>query len=87
MPYTGRTKELILRDKTDALRARSGRVTSTDPLVNFLYLLTRECCPVGTVEKILGDIEVAAENGEFVFTNGYLANWAKDAAARLTGGY
>jgi hypothetical protein len=73
----------ILTAKTDRLRADSGNVMSDDPLVLFLYLLGRDTLPVGAVEAILGQIEVAKIAGTSVFTNGWLAEWATNAASRL----
>ena len=69
--------------KTESMRERSGRVTDTDPLVCFLYLLARGEVPVGDIEDILGEVEISATQGECVYTNGWLAKWAQDAAERL----
>jgi hypothetical protein len=64
------------------IRDRSGTVSSTNPMVSFLYELMRGHVPPGVVEQIMANMEV--ERGkEVVFTNGWLANYAKDVAARL----
>ena len=76
-------KTLILQEKTDALRERSGNVISSDSLVMFIYRLARDHLPVGAVEQILGEIELADWAEEARFTNGWLATWAIDAALRL----
>lgn len=67
-------------DATEAMRARSGRVTSEDPLVCFLYLLLRDHVTPGTVEEIMRNVNPEVES---VFTNGWLAEYAKDIAKRL----
>lgn len=63
-----------------ALRTRSGEITSSDPLVCFLYLLMRGHVAAGVVEELA--IESSAVK-EVVYTNGFLATYAKDVAARL----
>lgn len=65
----------------EALRERTGRVTSSDPLVSFLYLLMRDRMTVGDVEQLV--LEISADTPPAVFTNGHLARYAKDLAARL----
>ena len=70
-------------DQIKAMRERSGRETSKDPLVDFLYHLMRDHLPVGTVEGIVST-EVEAYKGQTsVYTNGWLAQYAKDIADRL----
>jgi hypothetical protein len=60
-------------------------VSSRDPLVGFLYVLMRDHLTPGTVEGILMEhVERAAEK-ERVFSNGWLAEHAKDVAGRLAG--
>lgn len=73
----------IRKAKTDALRERSGHVVSYDSLVCFFYLLARDALPVGVIERLLGEVEVAATSGTYVFTNGWLATWAKDVVQRI----
>ena len=62
------------------LQERSGEVTSDDPLVSFLYLLMRDYLPVGIAERL---VEMHSYEETTSFTNGYLANYAKDLATRL----
>jgi hypothetical protein len=66
-------------DRMSALRERSGQVRSDDPLVSFLYQLMRDHLASGVVEGLMGD----AEKQPILFTNGWLANYAKDIAERL----
>jgi hypothetical protein len=61
------------------MRVRSGLINSEDPLVVLLYLLMRDHIPSGDIEGILKDIQ----NEEYEFSNGWLANHAKDIAERL----
>ena len=74
----------ILTAKTLRLRESSGRIKDTDPLVLFLYLLARDHLPVGAIEKVMGEVEIASVLGETIYTNGWLAQWAQDASKRLT---
>ena len=62
------------------LKCRSGDVTSDDPLVSFLYVLMRDYLPVGIAERL---VEMHSYEETTSFTNGYLANYAKDLATRL----
>lgn len=62
------------------LQERSGEVTSDDPLVSFLYLLMRDYLPVGIAERL---VEMHSYEETTSFTNGYLADYAKDLATRL----
>lgn len=63
-----------------AMRARSGTEKSADPLVSFLYNLMRDHLPAGAVEGIMLD---TYPDRVSVFTNGWLARYAKDVATRL----
>lgn len=65
----------------DLLRHRSSSVTiDNDRLVEFLYILMRDHVPLGTVEGIIIDHVVGGENR---YTNGWLANYARDVSLRL----
>jgi hypothetical protein len=66
--------------ENDALHKRSGEVMDDDPLVRFLYLLMRDHLPTGVVEGI-----VQSDDKVIHFTNGFLARYAQDMAARLAG--
>ena len=67
-------------EQEKALRKRSGEVDSDDPLVIFLYLLLRDKLTAGEVASLLRDTFTP---GGSQFSNGYLANYAKDTAARF----
>lgn len=65
------------------MRAASGGVVSSDPLVAFLYTLMRDHLPVGGVEVLIRD--ASDKEVETTYTNGWLARIAEDQAARLRG--
>ena len=64
------------------LRERSGSVNSKDPLVSFFYTLMRDHLTPGVIEGIISDIEEKVLNQEVLYTNGWLANYAKDIVER-----
>lgn len=64
------------------MRERSGVIDSTDPLVSFLYILMRDHLATGIIEEIMLN-HVEHGQSESHFTNGWLANYCKDIAARL----
>lgn len=70
----------VSTSENDALHKRSGEVMDDDPLVRFLYLLMRDHLPTGVVEGL-----VHSEDKVIHFTNGFLARYAQDMAARLAG--
>jgi hypothetical protein len=61
----------------------SGEVSSDDPLVSFLYLLMRDHVPLGVVAGLI-DVSCGAMLSQF--TNGWLAEYARDCVSRLRGG-
>jgi hypothetical protein len=63
------------------MKKRSGSVKSTDPLVSFIYDLTRDHVPSGIIEGIMNGLP--KEGQEVEFTNGWLAEYSKDVADRL----
>lgn len=63
------------------MRERTGGEDADDPLVSFLYLLMRDHLPIGDVEAIA--LEISLDRQPTAFTNGHLARYAKDLAARL----
>jgi hypothetical protein len=64
------------------LKRRSGNVQSDDKFVSFIYQLLRDYINVGDVEQcVLDSTGPGTEN--VVFTNGYLAEYAKDIVKRL----
>jgi hypothetical protein len=62
-----------------SIRDRSGSVNSNDKLVAFLYMLLRDEVTPGRLEEILREMPLV----ESEFSNGWLANYAKDIAMRL----
>lgn len=81
MSWTDAYDEVIKNDASRRMRAKSGRIDDDRPLVAFLYLLARGHLPVGVIEEVLGQVP---EEKNSQFTNGWLAQWAQDAAERLT---
>ena len=65
--------------KSKELRERSGEVKSEDRLVSFLYDLMKIHLVPGKVEGLVQD----AQTQPVVYSNGFLANYAKDLAQRL----
>lgn len=65
------------------IRARSGKVSSSDPLVSFLYTLMKDYVTSGNIEEIMLS-HMPQEPGTVTeFTNGYLALHAQDIAERI----
>ena len=71
------------REATERMQKVSGKVQSYDPLVTFIYLLTRDHLVPGAVEGIIGEAQVS--KNPVLFTNGWLAEYSKDVAGRLRG--
>lgn len=67
--------------ENDRMRSASGTITDRDPLVAFLYVMGRDLAPIGSIEGLLEKID--CKGVDVVFTNGWLAQWARDAANRL----
>ena len=65
------------------IRERSGNVDSGDPLVVFLYLLMRNHLPTGVVAEVVKEAELVGPDEPSQFSNGWLAEYAKDLATRL----
>lgn len=65
----------------DALRERSGHVSYDDRLTSFLYELMRDHVPPGKIEELVRGTEL--EEGNVAFSNGWLASYAHNLAARL----
>ncbi len=70
-------------NEMEKLQKRSGTVKSKDKLVTFLYILMRDHLPLGEVEGIMMN---HINDKESTFTNGWLANYAKDIARRFQNG-
>lgn len=64
------------------MRDRSGKVNSDVKMVGFLYELMRDYVPVGQVERLVRN-NTHENCDSFSFTNGWLAEIAKDMAGRL----
>ena len=67
------------------MRKRSGYKQTHDPLVEFLYILMRDEVPCGIVESKASEAinsQKSSPDG-VMFTNGWLAEYAKDLAERL----
>jgi hypothetical protein len=71
------------KDYMAKLRERSGSVDSKDPLVGFLYILMRDHLPVGMVEGIMRDHVNVETDDVDNYSNGWLAEYAKDLSKRL----
>ena len=65
--------------KSPGIRKRSGEVNSSDRLVTFLYLILRDHILPGDIEEVLRNVS----DHESEFSNGWLAEYAKDIAERL----
>jgi hypothetical protein len=68
-------------NETNDLRKRSGTVQYNSKLVSFLYELIRDHLPAGVVE---GLVHNSTFDPDVTYTNGYLADYAKDIADRLS---
>ena len=68
--------------ENDLLRDRSGRVTDRRPLVGLLYDLLRDEVPPARIERLVRE---QGGGDQFVFSNGWLAQYAQDLANRLLG--
>jgi hypothetical protein len=73
-----------MKDHNGQLRKASGNVRypGSDWLTSFLYELMRDEVTPGNVETIVRHIEEETE-GDVVYTNGWLAEYAKHLADRL----
>lgn len=75
-----RQAERDFKDEIKRMREASGNIGSDDPMVCFLYILTRDHLPWGVVESI---IDQAGGQSFPQFTNGWVATHCIDAADRL----
>jgi hypothetical protein len=62
------------------LRDRSGTICSDDKVVALLYVLMRDHVTPGVVEEL---VRTYCHDFSTIYTNGYLAKYAKDLANRL----
>ena len=67
--------------QSEKLLQASGGATSDDPLVGLIYLLVRDEVTMGKMEYTMRQLMRA--KGTMQFTNGWLAQYAKDVAARI----
>lgn len=67
-------------EQIETMRERSGQVDINSYLVSFLYELMRDHLPAGTVEEI---VQNSTKDSDVRYTNGWLAKYAEDIAARL----
>jgi len=75
-------RDEFVREEGESLRRRSGMVRSDDKFVSFVYELVRDYVPSSVIEKcVLNSTGPGTE--EIIFTNGYLAGYAKDVVRRL----
>lgn len=65
--------------KMQDLFEASGKFTSNDKVLAFLYELMRDHLPPGTVEQIVG----SAQSQPTTYTNGWLAEYAGFLTDRL----
>lgn len=67
------------------LREDSGSVdySSSDWLTSFLYELMRDSAPPGAIERLVRNIELESKDGDNLYSNGWLARYAKNLADRL----
>ena len=66
----------------ERMRAASGRVSGSDRLQHFVYVLVRDVVTPGRLEELVDNLP----DGGGDFTNGWLALYAKDVAERLRRG-
>ena len=71
-----------MKNRTDELREISGKIAYADPLTSFFYQLIRDELPAGTVEKIVQEV-IEEPNDGCLFTNGWLAQYARNLAETL----
>jgi hypothetical protein len=69
--------------ENERMRTASGNIETNTRLVAFLYLLARDEMPTGLIESCIDN--AIDQPPPYRFTNGWLAEWAADAAGRLEG--
>lgn len=74
-----------MKNHNKELREASGTVTypASDWLTSFLYELMRDAAAPGKIETVVRHIEAEDHHGDNVYTNGWLAKYAKNLADRL----
>lgn len=82
-PATARAKVRLGRTpEQEKTCEASGRFTSSDPLVAFLYDLMKSHMPTGSVAQLVYDA-VATKGEPCEYTNGWLAQYAAHLSATL----
>jgi hypothetical protein len=79
-------EEHVEHDASLEMRAASGRVNDRRPLVTLLYLLGRDELPLGRLEELIDEALEHGDDGdvgEVMFSNGWLAEWARFTSDRL----
>jgi len=71
----------MVKSRDTLLKEASGTVTSDDPMVGFVYDLLRDYVHPGDMERA---VENNLYKGTCTFSNGWLANYAKDIVKTLT---
>lgn len=64
------------------MREKSGNISSDSKLVEFIYILARDHLTTGQIDMLIDD-HVSDRFEKTYYTNGWLAEWAKDVAKRL----
>ncbi len=74
-------EEYTVKSRDTLLKEASGTVTSDDPMVGFVYDLLRDYVRPGDMERA---VENNLYKGTCTFSNGWLANYAKNIVKTLT---
>lgn len=75
------TWRMSYKEINTAMTLRSGSVVHEGKLVSFLYELMRDHLPPGKVESIVRNAQL--EDSPIYYSNGWLAEYAKDLCNRL----
>ncbi len=65
------------------LRQASGAINNNRQIVAFLYILMRDHLTPGVIESLVTQSNNTPGN-DFIFTNGWLAQYAENIANRIT---
>ena len=72
------------KNENDNLRKRSGTIIDDTKIVAFLYELMRDYLPLADVETLVRRQMCISKDNKATYTNGWLAEYAKDLANRLS---
>jgi hypothetical protein len=67
----------------EKMREASGSIKESSKLVAFIYELVRDHLPLGVVEELINNQKEISEENQAVYTNGWLAQYARYCAQRL----